>query len=205
MITALCLFSVYQALRRHYKTVSYHIVNRYSNDAYRWYSRTWSSAWCVSSSTFSDQTEIYCLFSDCANQPTTMRDAWQRFHDRGARSVERTRRRFGRSHRSIGWPKQRRSAAISVFTGMIVGCYSAIAFLWSWLAFQDSMAEVRQSSFALLGDLAKACYGYVKPHISKWKIIPADISGRSYSIVLFRSFYSDFGTKFASWIYIGLQ
>lgn len=29
------------------------------------------------------------------------------------------------------------------------------------------MAEVRQSSFALLGDLAKACYGYVKPHISK--------------------------------------
>jgi len=31
---------------------------------------------------------------------------------------------------------------------------------------QDSMAEVRQSSFALLGDLAKACYGYVKPHIN---------------------------------------
>jgi len=27
------------------------------------------------------------------------------------------------------------------------------------------MAEVRQSSFALLGDLTKACYQHVKPYI----------------------------------------
>ena len=27
------------------------------------------------------------------------------------------------------------------------------------------MAEVRQSSFALLGDLTKACFLHVKPHI----------------------------------------
>lgn len=29
----------------------------------------------------------------------------------------------------------------------------------------DTMPEVRQSSFALLGDLTKACFQHVKPHI----------------------------------------
>jgi hypothetical protein len=33
--------------------------------------------------------------------------------------------------------------------------------------FQDEMPEVRQSSFALLGDLAKACFKHVKPCIGK--------------------------------------
>lgn len=31
----------------------------------------------------------------------------------------------------------------------------------------DSMPEVRQSSFALLGDLTKACFQHVQPHIDK--------------------------------------
>jgi len=30
---------------------------------------------------------------------------------------------------------------------------------------QDPMPEVRQSSFALLGDLTKACYQHVQPHV----------------------------------------
>ena len=29
------------------------------------------------------------------------------------------------------------------------------------------MSEVRQSSFALLGDLTKACFQHVKPHINE--------------------------------------
>lgn len=33
------------------------------------------------------------------------------------------------------------------------------------LCMQDSMPEVRQSSFALLGDLTKACFQHVQPHI----------------------------------------
>lgn len=32
---------------------------------------------------------------------------------------------------------------------------------------QDSMPEVRQSSFALLGDLTKACFVQVKPYVGK--------------------------------------
>ncbi|XP_060536964.1 transportin-1 [Cylas formicarius] len=36
------------------------------------------------------------------------------------------------------------------------------------LCMQDSMPEVRQSSFALLGDLTKACFQHVKPHISSF-------------------------------------
>jgi len=34
---------------------------------------------------------------------------------------------------------------------------------------QDKMPEVRQSSFALLGDLTKACFQHVKPCIGKFK------------------------------------
>lgn len=33
---------------------------------------------------------------------------------------------------------------------------------------QDNMPEVRQSSFALLGDLTKACFQHVLPHICKF-------------------------------------
>lgn len=33
------------------------------------------------------------------------------------------------------------------------------------LCMQDIMPEVRQSSFALLGDLTKACFQHVSPHI----------------------------------------
>ncbi|KAJ8926914.1 hypothetical protein NQ314_020766 [Rhamnusium bicolor] len=36
------------------------------------------------------------------------------------------------------------------------------------LCMQDSMPEVRQSSFALLGDLTKACFQHVQPHISNF-------------------------------------
>lgn len=37
---------------------------------------------------------------------------------------------------------------------------------------QDTMPEVRQSSFALLGDLTKACFPHVKPCIGKYHYIP---------------------------------
>lgn len=35
------------------------------------------------------------------------------------------------------------------------------------LCWQDTMPEVRQSSFALLGDLTKACFLHVKPCIGE--------------------------------------
>jgi len=38
-------------------------------------------------------------------------------------------------------------------------------------AMQDPMAEVRQSSFALLGDLTKACFTHVHPYISEFMVI----------------------------------
>ena len=39
-------------------------------------------------------------------------------------------------------------------------CYKYLS-----VSFQDKMPEVRQSSFALLGDLTKACFQHVKPCI----------------------------------------
>ncbi|KAJ8986236.1 hypothetical protein NQ317_009942 [Molorchus minor] len=36
------------------------------------------------------------------------------------------------------------------------------------LCMQDAMPEVRQSSFALLGDLTKACFQHVQPHIANF-------------------------------------
>lgn len=36
---------------------------------------------------------------------------------------------------------------------------------------QDAMPEVRQSSFALLGDLTKACFQHVRPFIGELKEI----------------------------------
>lgn len=38
-----------------------------------------------------------------------------------------------------------------------------VHLLYSSLSVQDKMPEVRQSSFALLGDLTKACFQHVKP------------------------------------------
>lgn len=40
---------------------------------------------------------------------------------------------------------------------------------------QDKMPEVRQSSFALLGDLTKACFQHVKPCIGMYRAVNAEI------------------------------
>ena len=37
---------------------------------------------------------------------------------------------------------------------------------------RDAVSEVRQSSFALLGDLTKACFPQIKPFLSNLKLIP---------------------------------
>lgn len=53
---------------------------------------------------------------------------------------------------------------------------------------QDKMPEVRQSSFALLGDLTKACFQHVKPCIGMWLHIFTDtfsISSISVYLCLF--------------------
>ena len=44
----------------------------------------------------------------------------------------------------------------------------SLFFLFSLPPTQDKMPEVRQSSFALLGDLTKACFLHVKPCIGKY-------------------------------------
>ena len=52
-------------------------------------------------------------------------------------------------------------------------CCEALWLLWIVYlcayacVLQDSMPEVRQSSFALLGDLTKACFPHVKPCIGE--------------------------------------
>lgn len=33
---------------------------------------------------------------------------------------------------------------------------------------QDQVLDVRQSSFALLGDLTKVCFQHVRPHVGEW-------------------------------------
>lgn len=43
-----------------------------------------------------------------------------------------------------------------------------VHLLYSSLSVQDKMPEVRQSSFALLGDLTKACFQHVKPCIGMY-------------------------------------
>ena len=47
--------------------------------------------------------------------------------------------------------------------GRLVGGSNMMHLLYQCV--QDSMPEVRQSSFALLGDLTKACYAHVHPCI----------------------------------------
>jgi hypothetical protein len=50
-----------------------------------------------------------------------------------------------------------------VFSGSIL-CYIKFSFISCFIIiFKDKMPEVRQSSFALLGDLTKACFTHVKP------------------------------------------
>ena len=48
-----------------------------------------------------------------------------------------------------------------------------IVFICNQLYFQDPMPEVRQSSFALLGDLTKACFVHVHPTIPEFMPILA--------------------------------
>lgn len=52
---------------------------------------------------------------------------------------------------------------------------------------QDPMPEVRQSSFALLGDLTKACFQHVSPFVCEFRdffifIIKQEIVGKSFMI-----------------------
>jgi len=50
---------------------------------------------------------------------------------------------------------------------------------------KDKMPEVRQSSFALLGDLTKACFQHVKPCIGMWlHVFPDTFSISSISVYL---------------------
>lgn len=44
-------------------------------------------------------------------------------------------------------------------------------YLTCLVVLQDTMPEVRQSSFALLGDLTKACFLHVKPCIGECALL----------------------------------
>lgn len=50
-------------------------------------------------------------------------------------------------------------------------CVFTFLFVSLSLLSQDTMPEVRQSSFALLGDLTKACFPHVKPCIGNYVVI----------------------------------
>lgn len=56
------------------------------------------------------------------------------------------------------------NVATKINTSYILHIFNII-----YIFFQDKMPEVRQSSFALLGDLTKACFQHVKPCIGKHK------------------------------------
>lgn len=48
---------------------------------------------------------------------------------------------------------------------------------------QDPMAEVRQSSFALLGDLTKACFQHVQPYVAEFlPILAANLNPELISV-----------------------
>ncbi|XP_022647972.1 transportin-1-like [Varroa jacobsoni] len=51
-------------------------------------------------------------------------------------------------------------------TGQLVGSSTLMALLYQCM--QDSSSEVRQSSFALLGDLTKACFQHVRPCVAEF-------------------------------------
>ena len=58
--------------------------------------------------------------------------------------------------------------AVTATLRLITTAIEGYSFIFSILPFQDPMSEVRQSSFALLGDLTKACFRHVKPHIGEF-------------------------------------
>lgn len=58
------------------------------------------------------------------------------------------------------------SACLMVFFFFLYQSLSICIFLS-----QDTMPEVRQSSFALLGDLTKACFPHVKPCIGNYSFL----------------------------------
>lgn len=64
------------------------------------------------------------------------------------------------------------------------------------LTVQDKMPEVCQSSFALLGDLTKACFQHVKPCIGTFGVLdseaPVTINSKSFSKILIFLLSADF-------------
>lgn len=52
---------------------------------------------------------------------------------------------------------------------------------------QDQMPEVRQSSFALLGDLTKACFQHVKPCVGECVLVCVPYCQVKCSLCPFRS------------------
>lgn len=70
---------------------------------------------------------------------------------------------------------------------------------------QDPMPEVRQSSFALLGELTKASFAYVEPCIRKYSTLPTRAIDFMCAIGYFRRVYASFGPKSETRIYICLQ
>ena len=55
---------------------------------------------------------------------------------------------------------------------------------------QDPMPEVRQSSFALLGDLTKACFQHVLPCICKYETVDCSFHSRTVHLDIINVFYS---------------
>jgi len=73
----------------------------------------------------------------------------------------------------MGYDKSREKSVTVLMLLKTGDCVIASTFQSALLFAQDPMAEVRQSSFALLGDLTKACFQHVKPHIAEFMPILA--------------------------------
>lgn len=61
----------------------------------------------------------------------------------------------------------RGEAPLSFFFIFSPAASSSASTVLTFAVWQDTMPEVRQSSFALLGDLTKACFPHVKPCIGE--------------------------------------
>lgn len=73
---------------------------------------------------------------------------------------------------------------------------------------QDNMPEVKQSSFALLGDLTKACFQHVRPCTRKYNEQHCSMYQQKmrYSLAFFRSsIHANSGEKSKSGFHLGLQ
>ena len=135
---------------------------------------------------------LICIGKSSDSRP--VRSSRQGLHDRCPGLAEWFGRRFRASHRRTGGQFKHFEVAVPVHAGVYEkeirnsihiqdlnqkinrgNFHCSLNKTAHYL--QDPMPEVRQSSFALLGDLTKACFQHVKPCIGKIYVTRSGLLG----------------------------